>query len=954
MTEAERFKTLERLYHEAAERPRAEQAAFLEAACAGDDALRHDVESLLAQEGARFLEEPALDLAARELAQDATRSRIGSRLGAYEILSLLGAGGMGEVYRARDTTLGREVAVKLLPRELAADPARRSRLEREARLLASLNHPGIATLHGLEEADGQRFLVMELVPGQTLAERLHRGPLPIPEALAVGRQMAEALETAHEKGVIHRDLKPANVTLTPDGRVKILDFGLAKALEGTDEAAAAPGEGATREGTVLGTPSYMSPEQARGQSVDRRTDIWAFGCCLYESLGGRRAFGGKTTSDALAAVLDREPDWGALPEAVPDSARRLLRRCLTKDVRKRLQHIGDARLELEETGADPERRSKHGPRRFRVSPAPVVAAVLGALAAGLVGGLVWRVTSGRPAATRPVPPVTRLTLRLEEEEARDLRLTVSAFFIPFALSPDGTRLTFQARGPQGRQLFLRELSGLSTRVLPGTERATTPFFSPDGRWVGFWRAEDHKLWKVSISGGPPIEIGATDAPQTALWGADDEILFEGAGGLWAISAAGGQPRELLIQDRLKDERISLRARIPGGSDLLIATFRSEGAWLEVLSRQTGKRRRLLRGGGMVAARFTPTGHLVYGDGDALFAVPLDRERLEPLGAPVPVIHGIDHFWYHSNVALSDTGTTVYLSAERVRKADLIWVDRAGKASPVQHGESVEPYAFSVSPDGRQAAVELIEGASRGVWILDLERGSKRLLASEGTAPIFSRDGAFVTYVSGHGAEETFCRRRADGTGDEERLFTHSAGWSTPVDWSPDDRSLLFTTYSTRGDSDVWIHSGGKSSPLLASPFNEWLATFSPDGRFVAFDVDEGGDSNVYLQPFPGPGPRTSVSIGGGGGPRWGRDGRHLFYSDGNRMLVVAVETEPVLRVGRPQVLFEGGPRWQSYDLTADGRFLALLPRAIKDGPVELRVVLNWFEELERLAPHPRR
>jgi Tol biopolymer transport system component len=948
-----RWPSVERLYNEALDRPREERAAFLEKACAGDEALRREVESLLDHGERPFLEEPALEVAAGAIGEE--RSLVGRRLGRYEVLSLVGAGGMGEVYRARDTTLGREVALKVLAREFSADPERLGRLEREARVLASLNHPGIATLHGVEQAEGQRVLVMELVTGATLAERLQRRPLPLAEALEVGRQMAEALEAAHERGVVHRDLKPANVKVTPEGRVKLLDFGLAKALEGTSsELATTPAEGATREGTVLGTPAYMSPEQARGQPVDRRADIWAFGCCLYESLVGRRAFGGDTTSDTLVAVLDREPDWGALPEATPEGTRRALRRCLTKDVRQRLQHIGDARLELQDTGAERSERSPPGRRRRLAPPSLVAAALLGALGAGMVGVLAWRSASGRRTAAPPDDRVTRLTLKLEGETARALRLSVHTFFVPFALSPDGTHLVFQARGVQGRQLFVRELSGFETRPLPGTERATTPFFSHDGRWVGFWRAEGHKLWKVAVSGGPPVEIGATDAPQTALWGADDEILLEGAAHLWSISSAGGQPRQILVGDRSEDERISLRSRIPGRSEILVASHRPGGAWLEVLSRESGKRRRLLRGGGMVVARFTPTGHLVYGDGDALFAVSMDLDRLEPRGVPVPVIDGIDHFFYHSNVALSDTGTVVYLPSEQVRRAELAWLDRAGRATPVTHGTSFEPYAFSLSPDGREAAIELIEGSGRGVWILDLERGSKRLLASEGGAPLFSRDGAFVTYWSGHGAEEPFLRRRADGTGGEERLFTHSFGWSAPADWSPDGRSLLFTAYSSRGDSDVWIHSGGRSSPLLASPFNEWSAAFSPDGRFVAFDVDEGGESNVFVQPFPGPGPRTPVSIGGGGSPRWRRSGRLVYTGSGNRVMAVAVETEPVLRVGRPQVLFESGVGWSSYDVTADGRFLVLSPRQIVAGPLELKVVLNWFEELERLAPRPGR
>jgi dipeptidyl aminopeptidase/acylaminoacyl peptidase len=391
----------------------------------------------------------------------------------------------------------------------------------------------------------------------------------------------------------------------------------------------------------------------------------------------------------------------------------------------------------------------------------------------------------------------------------------------------------------------------------------------------------------------------------------------------------------------------------------VASVRDEGTWLEVLSRRTGERRRLLRGGRTVMARFTPSGHVVYADGDTLFAVPMDMERLEPLGSPVPVMNGIDHFDYRSNVSLSDTGTVVYLPSGRVRQAGLEWIDRRGKAIPVPHLESFEPDTFSLSPDGRKVAVALMDGARPSVWILDLERGSKRLLAEGAMDPLYSRDGAFVTYMSFHGEQFVFSRRRADGTGEEERLFTHTSGWADTLDWSPDGRSLLLRSYSNSRDADVWIHSDGKTAPLLAGPANEWSATFSPDGRFVAFDTDEGGEDSVYLQPFPGPGPRTVVSIGGGGGPRWGHDGRLFYWSgtgQGQRMMAVDVKTAPVLRVGRPQALFETDRRWPIYDVdvTADGRFLALLPRETVGGPLELRVVLNWFEELERLAPHPRR
>ena len=520
MDGADRWARVERIYHEAVDLPVGERARFLDSACTGDAALRRELESLLARDGPSLLERSALDAAAMAIAQDAPPSWIGRTIHSYEIVELLGAGGMGEVYRARDKTLGRDVALKLLPYEMSGDAERLRRLEREARMLASLNDPRIATLYGLEEHDGQRFLVMELVPGQTLAERLRRGALPVRDALDICRQIAEGLEAAHDAGIIHRDLKPANVKLLPDGRVKLLDFGLAKALETPAMGEPTrPGTDATREGAIMGTPAYMSPEQARGQVVDRRTDIWAFGCCLYETLCGRAAFSGKTISDTLVAVLDREPDWGALPDRVPVRIRLLLQRCLTKDAHERLQHIGDARLELK--GNDAERNASPVRRPWRMRSV-IAGATLLLVAGATLGVELWRPRMAAP----PGASVTRLTLKMEGEAAGNLRLQVNGFSVPFALSPDGARLVMRAKGANGSQLFLRELSGFETRLLPGTRTATTPVFSPDGRWIAFWRPEERMLKKVSIAGGLPIDIAPTDAVGFAIWAASDEIVID--------------------------------------------------------------------------------------------------------------------------------------------------------------------------------------------------------------------------------------------------------------------------------------------------------------------------------------------------------------------------------------------------------------------------------------------
>ena len=565
------------LYHAALARAPGERGAFLTEACEGDEALRREVESLLDYEPAsvRFLETPAAEVVGVALGRaPAIPLMEGHQLGSYTILAPLGAGGMGEVYRALDSKLGRDVAIKILPSHFTADPERRSRFAREARLLATLNHPHIGAIYGLEDIDGVTVLVLELLEGPTLADRLANGPLPIADALAIARQIAEALEAAHEKGIVHRDLKPANIVLqrattasgvpSSDARVKVLDFGLAKTMvPGLDGDLAQRPAGSfdgTVEGRILGTPAYMSPEQTRGRVVDKRTDIWSFACILYEMLSGRRGFDGETISDTFVSILEHEPEWTALPAATPASIRTLLERCLRKDPRTRLHDIADALIELEDASkpiastrpaadgaAEPSARS-----RARLAWMTAAALLLGAAALlAIATGLASRLVGHWPTAHRE-SAVVRLSLKIEGDTAENLRLPVDRFFTPFALSPDGMRLVIRAIGNGRSQLFLRELSGFETRPIPGTEHATTPFFSPDGHWIGFWRAEDRILRKVSLAGGSPIEIAQTDVPIVALWTSNDEIVIESGdqnGELWSIPASGGTPKAIAVRDR---------------------------------------------------------------------------------------------------------------------------------------------------------------------------------------------------------------------------------------------------------------------------------------------------------------------------------------------------------------------------------------------------------------------
>jgi eukaryotic-like serine/threonine-protein kinase len=942
----EQWRRVDRLFHEAVALPSGERSAFLDAACEGDEALRHELETLLANDDPPLFQKSALSAAAHDMTAT-FESWVGRTLGSYEILEMLGAGGMGEVYRARDTSLGREVALKLLPQDVSSDPELVRRLQREARILASLNHQRIATLYGLEEAGGQRFLVMELVPGPTLAERLHKERLTSHDACSICRQIAEGLEAAHEAGIVHRDLKPGNVKITPDGSVKLLDFGLAKALDATTAAAAGPSSGidSTREGSLLGTPAYMSPEQARGQVVDRRCDIWAFGCCLYECLTGRRAFTGDTVTDTLSAVLDKEPDWAALGDDVPPGPKRLVRRCLEKDVRRRLQHIGDARLDLEEAESPPEARSS-SMRRAHSWPLLAGAAIV-LLLAGWLGASI----AGRRAAPPGDHRVTRLTLSADDEKVRSLRLQLNRFFIPFAISPDGERIVLRARGVVESQLYLRERSGFDLTPLPGTDAATSPFFSPDGHWIAFWRAEDRLLRKVSVVGGAVSELASTDSVHAAVWSSDDEIVIDTAypgAELWSIPAGGGTPKAITVLDRKEGERIALRALVPASNDLLVASITPEGSWLDVLSRATGRRRRLIRGGANLPARYTSSGHLVFTDGDVLFGLALDQ-HLEPAGSPVPVLRGIDHYFAHSNIAISDEGTVAYVPEDQVREAGLSWLDRTGlTAVPGVQG----PFAHAaLSPDGKLAIAEFVNGPKSQLWIFDLERGTRRLLNVEGRAgePIWSPDGKTITYVSYRHDHRTLCRTRADGTGPEDRVADRQ-GWPEPEDWSPDGRSLLFSEYTSRGDSDIWLYANGQTSPLISTKFSESRARFSPDGRSIAFEADDGGVSQVYLQTFPGSGPRITVSTGEAGSPQWSHDGRRLFYMAGHTLMAVDVQTTPTLHAGRPERALEVPMPWVFNGIAPGGRVLAFLPRTM-DGPPQLRIVLNWFEELERLAPH---
>ena len=885
----------------------------------------------------------------------------GTKLGSYEILTAIGAGGMGEVYRARDTKLGREVAIKVLPEEFTQHSQKLARFEREARLLAALNHPGIATLHGLEKVKGKPFLVMELVEGETLAERIARGPLPVEEALTLSQQIAEALEAAHEKGVIHRDLKPANIKVDPEGKVKVLDFGLAKAFAEEvpeSELSQSPtlSRDATRAGVILGTAAYMSPEQAKGKIVDKRSDIFSFGIVLYEMLTGKRAFSGEDVSDVLAAIIRSEPDWKAVPSSLDPRIQNLLRRCLTKDRKNRLRDIGDARFEIQQILTEPPVASEAVKAR-----APVLAWGLSIVVTALVTGIaVWSVI----IVDGPGPQtILRFSVTLPPGDAftRTGRHVV-------ALSPDGTRLVYVANG----QLYLREMDQLEAAPIRGTDiDPSTPFFSPDGEWVGFFSLAQGQLKKISVTGGAPVTLCEAGAPFGASWGADDTIVFgQGLGGILRVSANGGTPEVLIPMDSDKNEIGHGPQMLPDGETVLFALGTTTStSWDEsqivTQSLETGERRVLIQGGS--DARYVPTGHLVYALGETLLAVPFDLERLTVTGGPVPVVEGVARAGIFSGAAhasFSDSGSLVYVAGSATQATRLVWVDRNGEENPFIDESRGSSYPRLSPDEGRVAYVNTEIDGHQDIYILDVARGTRTRLTVEGESnrwPIWTPDGNRMAFTSiGDDSLYALYWKPTDGSGPAEKLLEKSERWLFPHSWSPDGRVLSYyeTETTTDGNKDLWVLPiDGEPQPFVVTPFREVSPIFSPDGQWIAYVSTESGEQEVYVTPYPGPGPRTPVSSGGGGEPSWSSDGRELFYRNGAQMLAVEIQTQPAFHAGRPVVLFEDpyeldsfGPGNPNYDVAADGERFLMVKRSEDVESSRIHVVLNWFEELKRLVP----
>jgi serine/threonine-protein kinase len=884
----------------------------------------------------------------------------GHRIGPFEVLAPLGAGGMGEVYRARDTALGREVALKTLPDKVAREPERIARLRREARILASLNHPGIATLHGLEEsADGVPVLVMELVPGETLADRLGRGPLPLKEVLRIGQQVAEALAAAHDKAVLHRDLKPDNICLTAEGRAKLLDFGLARAL-GVDEPKLDPQHSTTtaasHAGQVLGTASYMSPEQARGEELDRRSDVWAFGCVLYELLSGRRAFPGASFPEAAAAVLERDPDWRAVPEDTPDALLRLLRRCLKKDRDERLHDVGDAGLELKEL-LELSSGGALGGQRPRQQPASnrraAVALIVGL---GAVGGLlVYR--------SRTTLPSTLIRQsRFQIALPRGVVIPDPSNSAPsyLAVSADGERVAFVGCKESVCLLYLRDRRDLDARPLPDTEGAICPFFSPDGRFIGF--GANDRLKRVGLDGGAVVVLA--DAPQLrgGSWGEDGTILFaRGGKGLVRVDADGGEVRTVTQPAAAREYDHRWPHFLPGGRAALFNVGHIDGRYdVVVVDLATGEVRNLVEDAG--SPRYVKSGHLMFGRAGTVFAAPFDLDRLVLTGRPLPVLEGVA-MWSHpagggsiSGVVYYDLareGTLVFSPLEaRLPKRTLVWVDRRGAMTPA----SMSQRAFGgagLSPDGQRVAVEVKwEVGSSDVFVLDLQRGAWTRVTSDGRTSVVAwlPDGERLLTTSPTEGGVKLLLTRIDGSTPPEMLLEHSEG---PFAVAPDGRSLLFCSEPAPSKKDIWrlpLQGDRVAQPWLATPNMEGYPSFSPDGRFVAYFADDSGRNEVYVRPYS-EGPRQQVSVQGGVLPGWSRDGREIFFQNRGSLWTAAVASSPTFASEAPRELFKlpdellfGG--LALYDVAPDGqKFLMVQKDSFELRPIELVLVPNWVGEL---------
>jgi len=890
----------------------------------------------------------------------------GKLLGPYKIGAVIGAGGMGEVYRATDTNLKREVAIKVLPEALAGDADRLARFQREAELLASLNHTNIAHIHGLEKADGTIGLVMELVEGPTLADRISQGPIPADQALNIAMQIADGLEAAHARGIVHRDLKPANIKLRSDGVVKVLDFGIAKALANPEtqslpESPMLTTPAMTQAGIILGTAAYMSPEQARGMPVDERADIWAFGCVLYEMLTGQQAFAGEDVATTLARIIANESDLSSLPDSISPAVRHTIRLCLEKDIRRRVADIRDVRLALK-GGFEPEvsplvSGSQAKPSIGRRS-IPVAAGLLaGALIVGLLGWTFWPGSGSRN--------VNRFTYQLPGDQG-----FAFANVHVIDISSDGRLILY--RGADG--IRLRDMASLDDRLIPNADVLFEPRFSPDGKSIAYFTA-DGVIKRIAVTGGASVIVSQAmigNSVASLSWADDGSILFADPTGIVRVSAAGGTP-EVVVPGA--GEFVYGPQLLPDGDTVLFTTFSAGGALdsgqIVAQSISTGERTLII--GGANDGRYLPTGHIVYAFGDSLFGVAFDVARKQVMGGAVPLVQGISRANGGNpgaQFAVADDGTLVYVRGLGVGYAGrtLVWVDREGHEEPIDVPRRNYQYV-DLSPDDTRIALD-IRDQENDAWVWDLDRQTLQRLTFDPGAnrgAVWSPDGQRIAFSRQLDDGEEIYWQAADGSGVAEALTEGSGGPMFPVDFTPDGAALLYTKSDLPRDIFMIPVAGpaGAGTPLLTGSASQGSPTVSPDGRWLAYSSDESGSYEIYVRPFPEVDTgRWQVSTGGGIHPHWSSDGSELFYLvvDGVsvNMMTVPLETAATFRPGTPMPLFTGNYAFLAlqagpdvFDVTSDGQRFLMMSETLADDAgarPDIVIVQNWFEELERLVP----
>jgi eukaryotic-like serine/threonine-protein kinase len=872
----------------------------------------------------------------------------GTKLGPYEIQSPLGAGGMGEVYRARDTRLDREVAIKVLPSRLASDPSLKQRLDREARAVSKLSHPHICTLHDIGHQDGVDFLVMEYLEGETLEQRLSRGPLPPDQTLRYAAQIADALAKAHKLGITHRDLKPANVMLTKSG-AKLMDFGLAKQADVAPLAEALTEmtqAKLTSDGMIVGTFQYMAPEQLEGKEADARTDIFAFGELVHEMATAKPAFSGKSRASLIAAILTTDPPpISLLQPLTPVSLERVVKKCLAKDPDERWQSASDLASELSwilASGSQSAVSASALPSHTK-SKLPVWIGA-GVLLAAIAAYLAWQIgAKGRSTAT------VHLTATLPAGKT-----FWNNSIQPLAISPDGSMIVYSAYGEDRRfQLYLRRLADFESKPIPGTEGGRSPFFSPHGEWLGFV-GDDYKMKKILLRGGGAVDI-AEQAVLGGSWADDDTIYFlkTFTSGIYAVSASGGQSRQVTQTGAAGDRADIWPCVLPGRAGLIFTvwTGKSLSEWrIEGLSFKTGKRKVLIEGG--TGARYLASGHIAYSRNGTLFVVGFDPKTMEVKGTPAPVIDGVMTGASNGDAdfAVSDNGTLVFVPGTFTSfQRNLAWMDRSGKATNITN--EVKPYAYpALSPDGKRIAV-VLEGSSFDVWVYDVERDTftRASFGGDDYRPYFSPDGKMLAYDSSKsGAQQIFVRHGiAQG---EDTAVTDDPEDKALDGWTPDGREVVFARHNKDTGWDLYaasVEGVHKVRPLLVGPFDQYQACVSPDGKWLAYVSDESGQEQVFVQGMNDPEIRAQISSEGGNNPRWARSSNELLFSSKSRVMSVKFAAGGGLNPGKPAVLFEDKKAWTGYDIAPDGRLVVTREADNNGAGNQMNVVLGWFDELKQ-------